>query len=330
MEMLKISTLLSLLLTLSVAANAQNPRVGTKLPIVNGLATDLQKPDYSQEAKDFCAAGIVSVKVEIDEKGNVISAEVVTGDEFLRETSIQAAKKSKFRVTSFGGTPIKVEGIIVYNFDSLSKCISSGIVNKRALNLPKPKVPNLGRPHLQIEEEQIVAVHIVVDVNGNVTTASALTGHPLLRAGCVNAARQAKFSPTFINGPPISVRALLVYKFKPDGTIKTDIESNDKDVIKTPVNLVEPAPPFCNCRGLGGIVLVEVKIDERGNVTQANAFSGHPILRKLSENAALESKFLPTNTKAKILISYNFDALDKEGRTAKFKDFEIKSVEIEK
>lgn len=71
-----------------------------------------------------------------------------------------------------------------------------------------------------------------------------------------------------------------------------------------------------------------MKIDERGNVTQATAYSGHPLLRKSSESAALGSKFLPTGIKTKILIAYNFEALDKEGRTAKFKDFEVKEVKI--
>lgn len=36
--------------------------------IVNGKATYLPKPDYPQEAKDFCAEGKVAVQILIDEK----------------------------------------------------------------------------------------------------------------------------------------------------------------------------------------------------------------------------------------------------------------------
>jgi hypothetical protein len=306
------------------------PLVDLRTAIINGKAVKLETPEYTAQAKESCAAGKVEVLTLIHSRsGEVISAKATTGDETLSKASENAVLKSKFAPSNINGNDdFYVLSKVVYNFDAFAKCISAGIVNKRALNLPKPKVLNLGRPHLQIKEEQIVAVQIVVDVNGNVTAASALTGHPLLRAGCLNAARQAKFSPTFINGPPLRVRALLVYKFKPDGTIETDIESDNKDVVKTPVSLLAPTSPFCNCRGLGGSVLVEVKIGEQGTVTQANAWSGHPLLRKSSEVAALESKFLPTGIKAKILISYNFEASDKEGRTAKFKDFEIKEVKI--
>jgi outer membrane biosynthesis protein TonB len=219
---------------------------------------------------------------------------------------------------------VRFKGIVVYNFDSLApKCITAGVVNKRTLKMPKPSV-NIRPP----EKDVIVAVQIVVDINGAVTAAKAVSGHSLIRFAFERAARQAKFSPMTYTGPPVKVRALLVYKFKRDGTIETDVEENDKNVIGTPVNLVEPATPSCSCRGLGGVVLVQVKIDEQGNVTQAAALSGHPVLRKSSENAALASKFLPTDTKAKILIAYNFQALDAEGRAAKFKDFEIKKVEI--
>lgn len=295
--------------------------------ILNGKATVLPKPDYPQDAKDLCVGGKVEIEVLVDEKGNVSEAKAISGDELLHDVSVEAAKKVKFSQTPhlIG----KVRGIIVYNFDSFAKCIKTGIVNKKAVSLPKPKVGNLNHPkHLRITEEQIVAVQIAINIEGKVTAARAISGHLMLRSFCENAARQAKFS--YINDVGnIVVRALLVYKFKSDGTIDTDIESNDKSVIGTPINLVEPPPPFCNCRGLGGSVLVQTKINEQGNVIEAKAISGHPFLKISSEKAALESKFLPTNTKAKILISYNFESND-GGRTAKIKNVEIKQIEIEK
>jgi len=284
--------------------------------ILNGKATVLPKPDYPQEAKDLCVGGKVEIEVLVDEKGNVSEAKAISGDELLHDVSVEAAKKVKFSQTPhlIG----KVRRIIVYNFDSFAKCIKTGIVNKKAVSLPKPKVGNLNHPkHLRITEEQIVAVQIAVNIQGKVIAARTISGHALLRPFCEVAARQSKFSPLNDAGN-IVIRALLIYKFKPDGTIDTDIESNDKSVIGTPINLVEPPPPFCNCR-LGGSVLVQTKINEQGNVIEAKAISGHPFLKISSEKAALESKFLPTNTKAKILISYNFESND-GGRTAKIKN----------
>jgi TonB family protein len=322
---IKYSILLTFLVALSITANAQEKTDGIKAGIVNGKAIVLPKPEYPPEAKEFCAGGKVEIEVLISEKGDVIEAKAISGDEFLHNASVEAVKKAKFAPAGHP-MPFKLRGIVVYNFDSLAKCLNVGVVNKRALKVPKPSV-NLSPP----KTEAIIAVQIVIDMNGKVTAARAFSGHPLVRSVFEKAACQAEFSPTFVNGPPVRVRALLVYKLKPDGSIDTNIEKDNIDVIKTPVNLVEPLPPFCNCQfGGDSSVLVEAKIDEQGNVTEAKALSGHPILRKSSENAALKSKFLPTSIKAKILISYNFEALGKEGRTAKFKDFAIKSVMIEK
>ena len=294
------------------------------LGIVNGKAKYLPTPDYPQEAKDFCADGKVEVKVLIGENGNVISAKAISGDDLLRDSAVEAAKKAVFGQTP-DLPPTKIKGIVVYNFDPLARCINVGIVNKKALSIPKPQIANLNQPkHLQIKEDQsVVVVEIVIDENGKVTNAKAISGHPLLRGACEISARQAKFLP---NSPPVKIKALLIYKFKLDGTIDTDIEKNDKEVIGTPVNLVKPSSVSCNCGfGENPHVLVEAEIDKIGNVISAKAISGHPILKSISEKAALYSKFIPTNNKAKITIKYNFESTGKW--YAKFINIEIVQVE---
>ena len=207
-------------LTLTVLGNVFGQKEKSiKRPIVNGMATELPKPDYPQEAKDFCASGKVKVEVLIGENGNVIEAKAISGDELLYAPAIEAAKKAKFMT---GHLAVKVEGIIVYNFDSLAKCIEVKVpVNKRALSIPRPKIANLNKPkHLQIRQEEIVEVQIIVEVwSGKVLRARAVSGHPMLRAACENSARGAKFSA--VNDVPLNpVKAILVYKFKPNGKIE--------------------------------------------------------------------------------------------------------------
>ncbi len=186
--------------------------------IVNGKAIYLPKPDYSQEAKDFCASGQVQIEVLIDENGDVISAKAISGDELLRESAVEAAKKAKFNTNHFR---VKVKGIIVYNFIPEKKCIVVGIVNKKARSLPKPEVGNIKHPkHLRISKEQTVEVQIIIEIwSGKVLRARAVSGHPMLRAACESSARQARFAPTN-DVPNIPIKAVLVYKFKPDGTIE--------------------------------------------------------------------------------------------------------------
>jgi protein TonB len=58
-------------------------------------------------------------------------------------------------------------------------------------------------------------VQVLVDENGNVVSAHAVSGHPLLQAACVAAARNAKFSPTKLSGQPVKVSGVVTYNFAP-------------------------------------------------------------------------------------------------------------------
>ena len=58
-----------------------------------------------------------------------------------------------------------------------------------------------------------VNVEVLIDEGGNVISARSVSGHPLLQAAAVNAARQATFAPTRYNGEPVMVRGTIVYNF---------------------------------------------------------------------------------------------------------------------
>lgn len=84
--------------------------------VLNGKAKSLVKPAYPEAAKVVKAGGAVNVQITIDEAGNVISAAAVSGHPLLREASENAARASTFSPTMLQGVPVKVTGIIVYNF----------------------------------------------------------------------------------------------------------------------------------------------------------------------------------------------------------------------
>jgi protein TonB len=56
---------------------------------------------------------------------------------------------------------------------------------------------------------------VLIDENGSVVSASAVSGHPLLRAAAVQAARGARFSPTKLSGQPVKVSGVITYNFVP-------------------------------------------------------------------------------------------------------------------
>ena len=84
--------------------------------VLNNRALDLPKPIYPAEAKKNHIAGQVQVKVFLDEYGKVISAEATFGPEALRPAAVEAAKRARFRQTIVNGIPVKVFGVVTYDF----------------------------------------------------------------------------------------------------------------------------------------------------------------------------------------------------------------------
>lgn len=85
--------------------------------VLNGKATSLPTPPYPAAAKAVRASGSVSVQVLIDESGRVISASAVSGHPLLRQAAEQAARGARFSPTLLSGQPVKVSGVITYNFN---------------------------------------------------------------------------------------------------------------------------------------------------------------------------------------------------------------------
>ena len=90
------------------------------------------------------------------------------------------------------------------------KTVSGGVVNGKAQNLPKPEYPPAA---LAVRASGAVNVQVTIDETGVVISAAAVSGHPLLRAAAVEAAKQARFSPTLLNGEPVKVTGVIVYNF---------------------------------------------------------------------------------------------------------------------
>lgn len=79
-------------------------------------AVKMVTPIYSPFAQRANIEGRVTVEIDIDEKGNVVSAKAQNGHQLLRSSAEDAARKSTFKQVTFDNKPIKAKGIIVYNF----------------------------------------------------------------------------------------------------------------------------------------------------------------------------------------------------------------------
>jgi periplasmic protein TonB len=91
------------------------PRIVSK-GVITGDAVSLPKPAYPPMAKQMRIQGAVSVQVLIDESGKVVSARAVSGSPALVHAAQQAALNARFSPTKLGDQPVKVSGVITYNF----------------------------------------------------------------------------------------------------------------------------------------------------------------------------------------------------------------------
>lgn len=100
----------------AAAPKVNKPRGPVSGGVLTGKAKVLPQPAYPPAAKAVGASGSVTVQITIDETGKVISVKAVNGNIMLRPAAEQAAWKARFDPTTLTGVPVKVTGIITYNF----------------------------------------------------------------------------------------------------------------------------------------------------------------------------------------------------------------------
>ena len=89
--------------------------------------------------------------------------------------------------------------------------VSGGVLNGKAISKPQPPYPPIAKA---ARASGPVTVQILVDESGRVVSATAVSGHPLLRAAAEGAARQARFTPTQLSGQPVKVSGVITYNFQ--------------------------------------------------------------------------------------------------------------------
>jgi protein TonB len=101
-------------------AATPKPEVPKMLKVSQGVLVSkiisLPKPNYPPIAKQLRLQGSVSIQVLIDESGNVVSAKALSGHQLLVRAAEAAATQARFSPTLLSNQPVKVSGVITYNF----------------------------------------------------------------------------------------------------------------------------------------------------------------------------------------------------------------------
>ena len=89
------------------------------------------------------------------------------------------------------------------------------VLNGKAISLAKPEFPAAAKA---VRASGAVNDRVMIDEEGNVVSAAAISGHPLLRQASEQAARASRFSPTTLSGQAVKVTGVIVYNFIPPKT----------------------------------------------------------------------------------------------------------------
>jgi protein TonB len=88
--------------------------------------------------------------------------------------------------------------------------VASVVLVSKIVSLPKPIYPMIAK---QIKAQGSVNVQILVSESGNVISAHAVNGHPMLINAAEDAAKRARFTPTILNGVPVKIQGVITYNF---------------------------------------------------------------------------------------------------------------------
>lgn len=97
-------------------------------------------------------------------------------------------------------------------YDNLSGPVGGGVINGKALSLPKPSYPKDAKA---VHATGIVVIEVTIDENGKVVHAEDMCGgNSSLIKAATEAAYQARFTPTLLSGVPVKVSGIITYKFE--------------------------------------------------------------------------------------------------------------------
>lgn len=93
----------------------KRPAVGGR-PVLNNIIVSQPAPEYPAEAKAAGISGRAVVFACVDEEGKVYSARADSGNRLLLQAALEAVYKARFRAPTNRGKPVRVSGVVYYDF----------------------------------------------------------------------------------------------------------------------------------------------------------------------------------------------------------------------
>lgn len=197
----------------SASVPANNAQPNASLPSNNSqpvskqptqaAANNNNKPSSPDASKQVAAQ---SGAAPASTSAPVIKTSAPVNDRPASSSNETAKNSSDKPVESKSGEEMAAKPVI----KPLLKPVSGGVLNGKAISLPKPSYP-IAAKNMRLSGQ--VVVEVVIDVNGKVISARAVSGPMLLQQAAVQVAYQARFSPTLVSDQPVKVVGTISYNF---------------------------------------------------------------------------------------------------------------------
>jgi protein TonB len=103
-------------------------------------------------------------------------------------------------------TPTAVPKVATPNKIRVSQGVSEGLLQHKVT----PQYPPLAR---QARIQGDVILKAVIGKDGSIQNLQVVSGHPMLSAAAINAVKQWKYKPYYLNGQPVEVETTIDVKF---------------------------------------------------------------------------------------------------------------------
>lgn len=193
-------------------AKMNQPATATAQPAPSGVAAAQPNSSKDNQASKPAANAVQSPSVAgskavtpMPSGASLVKTNIAASDSALRMMGGNVASNSAVKVDDEPPPPV-VKRVP----KPLLKPVSGGVLNGKAVSLPKPSYPAAART---ARAAGIVIVEVVIDETGKVIAAKATSGPVLLRQAAAQAALGARFSPTLLSGQPVKISGEINYNF---------------------------------------------------------------------------------------------------------------------
>jgi protein TonB len=136
------------------------------------------------------------------------------GDEFTPDFPLDPNPPGIIEIENSGPARLPVEPPAMETRKPAEKKrekVSAGVEEAQLVSRIEPRYPFLA---VQTRTQGTVVLHAIISREGRIEALEMVSGHPLLVQAAVDAVRQWRYRPTFLNGEPVEVETSITVTFR--------------------------------------------------------------------------------------------------------------------